>query len=394
MSFATSALWYLQRGQIDKALERCDYVIDQVLPPYDKKDIIGLYTIFVQIGRVLKWNGHVGKYNGGMDNLQIMSLPRIFSHSVLTHLPPTSLKKDKAREVCEKFIPDAADTHFAVGCIHKSISLLLRICEGSSLKYDLESGDIEHALTCDVSDMTDHNFTADGWSMKSMTAELCLSLARRLDAGDPNRERLVDRGIMMTTVAQQRVKASNGMVKHVLAYEANRDIHLELLLLAKEEVAVSRAVIYDRNEQLRRSLSNRRDSMNGLKDSVTSKSTHTFANRFTVKDESSNSNGSGKASATSSSSPAPTHVSIATKKKVAFSQMSSFGSTGSGSRHSYHSHHSQEESIKEEEGEEEESSSHVLKSVIESKECNGNDKSSIEVTTVMSTATSSATEAK
>jgi hypothetical protein len=226
--------------------------------------------------------------------------------------------------------------------------------------------------------------------MKSMAAELCLSLARRLDAGDPNRERLVDRGILMTTVAQQRVKASNGMVKHILAYEANRDIHMELLLLAKEEVAVSRAVIYDRNEQLKRSLSNRRDSMNGLKDSMTSKSTHmAFANRFTVKDESS-SNGSGAPSATSSSL-APTHVSVATKKKVAFSQMSSFGSTGSGSRHSYHSHHSQEESIKEEEGED--PSSHVLKSVTESKECNGDDKSSIEVTTAM-TVPSSVTEAK
>jgi hypothetical protein len=360
VSFATSALWYLQRGQIDKAIERCDYVIDQVLPSYEKKDIIGLYHIFIQIGRVLKWNGHV----------------------------------DKAREVYEKFMPDAADTHFAVGCIHKSMSLLLRVCEGGSLKYDLESGDIEHALTCDVSDMTDYNFTADGWSMKSLQAELCLSLARRLDAGDPTRERLVDRGITMTTVAQQRVKASNGMVKHILAYEANRDIHMELLLLAKEEVAVSRAVIYDRNEQLKRSLSNRRDSMNGLKDSMTSKSTHmAFANRFTVKDESS-SNGSGAPSATSSSL-APTHVSVATKKKVAFSQMSSFGSTGSGSRHSYHSHHSQEESIKEEEGEEEEDpSSHVLKSVTESKECNGDDKSSIEVTTAMTTVPSSATEAK
>jgi hypothetical protein len=71
--------------------------------------------------------------------------------------------------------------------------------------------------------------------------------------------------------------------------------------------------------------------------------------------------------------------------------MSSFGSTGSGSRHSYHSHHSQEESIKEEEGED--PSSHVLKSVTESKECNGDDKSSIEVTTAM-TVPSSVTEAK
>lgn len=44
VSFATSALWYLQRGQIDKAIERCDYVIDQVLPSYDKKDIMDYIT--------------------------------------------------------------------------------------------------------------------------------------------------------------------------------------------------------------------------------------------------------------------------------------------------------------------------------------------------------------
>jgi fumarylacetoacetase len=41
--------------------ERCDYVIDHVIPHYDKKDVLGLYTILIQIVRVLKWNNQVDK---------------------------------------------------------------------------------------------------------------------------------------------------------------------------------------------------------------------------------------------------------------------------------------------------------------------------------------------
>lgn len=38
---ATSALWYLQLGQIDAAIERCDYVAKHVLPTFDEGDTIG-----------------------------------------------------------------------------------------------------------------------------------------------------------------------------------------------------------------------------------------------------------------------------------------------------------------------------------------------------------------
>ena len=83
--FATSATWYLHTSQLDKALEQCNYVIDRILPVYDKK----------------KFNGQV----------------------------------DKARETYNKFLPEGVDNHFAVGRIHKSMTLLLRICEGSSDHY-------------------------------------------------------------------------------------------------------------------------------------------------------------------------------------------------------------------------------------------------------------------
>ena len=301
-------------GQIENAIEACDYVIDHILPNYDEKDIIGLYHIFVQIIRVLKWNGHA----------------------------------DKAREAYSKFMPDAAGSHFAVATIHKPMGLLLRICEGSSYQYDVENihEDIEVALKFDMSDMTDNNFTADGWSMKSAAAELCMLLARRLDPGNAAREKLIDRGILMATVAQQRVKASNGMVKHVLAYEANRDIHKALLLLASEEVGIDRDVIYDMSSHGVGS------SSSNLKDSMTSGSA-AFANRFNVKNKT---NGGANLSigsdATSTVSPKPPVNAVAAKKKVNFSRLSSalssFGSDGSEPMHKLSSRHSHDsESVKE-----------------------------------------------
>ena len=309
VSFATSAVWYLQKDQVDKALERCDYVIKHVLPDYDEKDIVGLYHIFIQLIRVMKWNGRV----------------------------------DAAREAYSKYMPEAAGTHFAVSSIHEPMGLILRICDGSSLEYDMDDlpNDIELALAFDTDDMGDNNFTCDGWSIKSMAAELCMLLARRLDAGNTDRERLIDRGLMMASVAQQRVKASNGMVKHILAYEANKAVHNELLSLIREEVNVNRAVIYDTdNCKSKRTLSLPQESFQpDLKSSMTGTTSvmSAFANRFSVKDDSktngsatnSNDSVSAKVSARVLIASKPSHISIGTKKKLLISHMSSMGSNGS-----------------------------------------------------------------
>ena len=100
--------------------------------------------------------------------------------------------------------------------------------------------DIKMALAADA----DYNFMGDCWSMKSMLAELCFHLARRLNAGDSARESLIDRGIELSTVTSKHVKASNRKVKHILAYQAHKDIHKNLLVLANEELAVNRSIIH------------------------------------------------------------------------------------------------------------------------------------------------------
>eukprot|EP00546_Thalassionema_frauenfeldii_P017555 CAMPEP_0178896542 /NCGR_PEP_ID=MMETSP0786-20121207/1237_1 /TAXON_ID=186022 /ORGANISM="Thalassionema frauenfeldii, Strain CCMP 1798" /LENGTH=682 /DNA_ID=CAMNT_0020566969 /DNA_START=463 /DNA_END=2511 /DNA_ORIENTATION=+ len=316
VSFATSAIWYLQTSKIDKAIERCDYVIDRILPIYDKKDVIGTAHILCNIIRVLKWNGHV----------------------------------DKAREAYTNFIPDGAENHFAFGCTHKPMSLLLRICDESSEEYNAEniSEDIDMIMSSDVDDMTDFNCMADGWSMKSMIAEVCLHLARRLNAGDPAKESLIDRGILMATVASKRVKASNGMVKHIMAYEAHKDVHKNLLVLANEEVTAVRSIVYDESDRVSPSKYRTSDS---LESGANSNSTLGFAERLNVKDYTSNthgstvsSNGSNSKLTEGSASSKPVHILTSDKKKVAFNDLSSFVSAEESAASKHFSNNSQEES--------------------------------------------------
>ena len=253
ISFATSALWYLQQGEIDKAIERCDYVIDHILPHYDKKDVLGLYTILIQLIRVLKWNNQV----------------------------------DKARAVYNENIPEGVENHFAVGSLHKPMCLLLEICEGSSEQYNSENmlDDINLALSFDMSDITDYVHTCECWSMKSLVAEVCLHLARRRKAGDTVRESLIDKGTEMSTIANQRVISSNGLVKHILAYEANKEVRKRLRELADEQDHVNRKIIYDCSDNCSRIHNSDSENSTAL----------SLAHRLNVKDDSSktNSNGSG-----------------------------------------------------------------------------------------------------
>jgi hypothetical protein len=251
VTYAVSSLWFLQKGDTKKAIRRCEEVIEEILPSFDKKDIIGLYQIFWPTIRVLKWNDQV----------------------------------DKARDFYNQWAPVGIESHFAMGCLHKPMCLLLRICDGSSVEYNKEdlAADIDMALSFDVVDMTDLVLICDGWSVKTMASELCLHLARRLEPGDSSRERLVDRGIHMSTQAITRSTTSNGMIKHILAYEAHKGTDDRLLDLRKEDNVVSRTNVYDGNDRLKRSLSavftraypNEARKKNGVEND--------FASRFAVK---------------------------------------------------------------------------------------------------------------
>lgn len=152
--------------------------------------------------------------------------------------------------------------------------------------------------------------------MQTCAAELCLHLARRLTAGDGDRKRLVDRGINHCQAADDLVIASNGMIKHILAHEANKEVLKDLLELATADVAVPRKVIYD-------------NTSNCSQSSSMDKKSVSLASRFIIKDDGSSKNdGSGSTSNNH-------HSDIVKRKVVSFSpiHVSSLGSGGN-SNHS------------------------------------------------------------
>ena len=57
-----------------------------------------------------------------------------------------------------------------------------------------------------------------------------------MKAGNAQRERLLQRGIEMSIIADRRVKARNGTVKHAIAFEAHNELFSALLELAKAAV--------------------------------------------------------------------------------------------------------------------------------------------------------------
>eukprot|EP00985_Skeletonema_marinoi_P011013 scaffold5185_cov101-Skeletonema_marinoi.AAC.1 len=252
VTYAVSALWYLQKGQPMQALQRCDQVIKEILPSYDTKDIVGLYHIFWPIIRVLKWNGEV----------------------------------EKAREFYAKWAPDGIENHFAIGVIHKPMCLLLKICDGNpDGDYETEdmASDIDMILEFDAPDMTDLNLITDGWSVKSMAAELCLHLARRLEAGSIARRNLIDRGIQMSTMANERNTTAEGLIKHILAHEAHKGIDDRLLALRKEDNAVDVDIVYEKDEDTNASHNGPLGltmQSNGVKNNYVS---FDFASKFTVR---------------------------------------------------------------------------------------------------------------
>ena len=132
-------------------------------------------------------------------------------------------------------------------------------------------------------------------------AELCLHLARRLKPGETTREKLVRKGIQLASIADTRVKASNGMVKHILAYEAHKDVYLDLLRLAGLDVSASRCSVHDMGRESWQSIASRRglDRQDGsicdLRHSLsTKKEKDTIVKRLVLKaDTSGSTNASG-----------------------------------------------------------------------------------------------------
>ena len=283
--FAMAALWEMKEGRKEKAIERVNFVIESIIPSYDKNDIIGLFSIIMYIVRVLKWCGHV----------------------------------DQAINVYTKSLPVEAQNHFAIGVFYKPMLLVLKICDGSPVQCSKEDmvSDVELALEFEPDNFGDNIFTAEGWSMKSLGAEICLHLASKMPPGNCVRQNLVSKGLRLSDDANQKIQASNGLIKHILAFDAHVNVEECLLNLRKQDNSITRCVIHHQtvNGETERRISCSTRKINGL------------SHRLVVKGEDSNSESTENASGKHQKDrPLSSSVNSGKRfeRKVTFSQLSSF----------------------------------------------------------------------
>jgi len=127
--FAYSAVWLMQLGKIPEAIERCELVIEDLIPKYDKKDVLGILNLFIPVIRVLKWHGGI----------------------------------NRAKAVFEQYMPEAPEHR--LGKMRQPMLLLLSLCSdddsgaGSYNTDNLES-DIALVLELDFPEMFEKGFTS------------------------------------------------------------------------------------------------------------------------------------------------------------------------------------------------------------------------------------------
>jgi hypothetical protein len=210
--FAYSAVWLMQLGKIREAIERCELVMTDLVPKYDKKDVLGILNVFIPIIRVLKWHGGI----------------------------------NRARAVFEQYMPEAPEHR--LGKMRRAMLLLLSLCSddsgASSYNVDNLESDIALVLELDFPDMFDGVFTSICWSMKSFVAELCLELARRLEPCCSARYELIQKGIRCSLVADERVRGQNKKVKHIVAHKSHQAVYADLFTLASSDASLNVDTIY------------------------------------------------------------------------------------------------------------------------------------------------------
>ena len=109
---------------------------------------------------------------------------------------------------------------------------------------DLES-DIATALSANFSQFTEHVYVSQvGWSMKSLLSELCLCLSQKLDPGNGNRDRLLQRGLLLSSETSDLL-VHDGRIIHMMAYQAHQPIHVRILELTKDDMEVKRESVFD-----------------------------------------------------------------------------------------------------------------------------------------------------
>ena len=151
----------------------------------------------------------------------------------------------------------------------------------------------------------------------------------------------------MSTLANQRITSSEGLIKHIMAHEAHKGIDDRLLALRIEDNAVNAKTIYDGNIRHCQTLSAKRLSVDGPPPAGMQRNVSfddKFAHRFVVKGTNSKSNTSTSIASGSRNKSSASSLKKSSGEIKGSTSRSPFPSRKSSSKNSQHSVHSRKSS--------------------------------------------------
>lgn len=209
-AFSQTALWHLQLGDEAKALEACEYVLDELMPVMDPKNVLNMCEMLLPILYVFKIQGQESRMKVLFDKYVIRNFHLYF--------------KGKSTP-CEP--------------LFKPMTMLLEICINPNGFTDLPEAvqwliDENNGV---ASDFLDSVYTKLCWSTLSLTAELCLRVAKQLivigDGDVTETNKLIVKGLKLAEKAERRMTNDQGKVILPIAYALHQPVYSELKELAR-----------------------------------------------------------------------------------------------------------------------------------------------------------------
>ena len=205
--YSQSALWHFMLGNVDEALKMCEYVINELLPKMDPKNVLNSCELILPVIRILKNFGQEKRMRKLFDEQVVQNFHRYFGKDGVTPCLP----------------------------VFRPLLLLLDVCTGAEECVGLVDG-VEWLVSDEENgvppDFLDSVYTKLCWSPNSMVAELCLRLAKVVSSqGD--KVALIRKAWKLSTKADRKMKDVEGKVMFQIAYEMHEPIYEEIKQIAE-----------------------------------------------------------------------------------------------------------------------------------------------------------------
>ena len=210
-AFSQVALWYMQLGRMDEALEACENVVNCLIPLMDPANVLNMCELLLPVIRILKPRG------------QALRMKQLFQEQVVCNFD-----KHFGKDGVTPCLP-----------IFKPLTMLLDIChdqDGFPNLADAVEWLVDEKKCC-LPDFLDSVYTKLCWSPYGMVAELCLRVAYRLktlNGSDNDCREIVKRGLQLARKAEKKMKDARGQIILPIAYEIHVPVIEGLESLAVE----------------------------------------------------------------------------------------------------------------------------------------------------------------